>query len=119
MAMPVFVIVKTISPAIATPKAIKGNAFLKGIPKTTAISEAVHPPVIGKGIATKATKAKSPYFFIFKECLCFVFEKSREKNLSDIETFSEKKDETGRNKKRIRKTGTRLPRTETKYAKKG
>ena len=53
MAIPALVRNETINPAAKIPNPIKGKAFLKGIPKTKAIREAVHPPVTGRGIATK------------------------------------------------------------------
>ena len=53
-----YVTVVIISPAISTPRAIIGNAFLGGISKSDAISAPVQPPVPGSGIATNS---KSPH----------------------------------------------------------
>lgn len=49
----------TNTPAIRTPKNIKGKAILKGILKRKAQIEPVQAPVKGKGMATKITKNSS------------------------------------------------------------
>ena len=45
----------TITPAISTPRKIDSNARLKLIPRTTAATEPVQAPVIGRGVATNNT----------------------------------------------------------------
>ena len=71
---------KTIIPAIATPKAIKGKAFKKGMLNKKAIKAPVHAPVSGKGIATKVARARAPYFSIFALCFFLILSKSQERN---------------------------------------
>ena len=64
--------IETIMPAIATPKKIKGIDFLGEIPKTKAANAPLHPPVIGRGIATKVTKAISSIVSNFFVCFDLV-----------------------------------------------
>jgi len=67
----------TITPAIKTPKTIKGRARLIGTPKTKAAKDPVQAPVKGKGIATRITKAKSRQRSNFFECFWRVLSKSQ------------------------------------------
>jgi hypothetical protein len=54
----------TIVPAISTPARTAGNVYRQRMPKTKATAQAVHAPVTGRGIATKGTSPKAPYFSI-------------------------------------------------------
>lgn len=112
--IPVWVAAKTIAPAIITPKLIKGKAILTGILNKKAIIDPVQPPVIGKGIATKAIKAGYPYFFILKLYRFLVLVKSQKKNFWQIPDLLESQLETGSKNKRRRTTGTKFPITEIK-----
>ena len=55
------VIRRTIMPAIMTPTAIAGKAFLQCMPNSQLKMVAVYTPVAGKGIATNNAKAREPY----------------------------------------------------------
>ena len=112
--MPVLIRASTISPAIKTPKNIKGNAFLKGTPNKKAAIEPVQAPVKGKGIATKLINAIAPYLFILLLVFLLVLSKTQEKNLAQILLFEESQFETGPKNKSKNTTGIILPKTEKK-----
>lgn len=112
MAMPPLVAKVTIVPAMNTPKAIEGKAFLNGILNKKEITEPVQAPVTGNGTATNKTNATDPYFLIKELWFLSVLLKNQEKNLSKMTKFLESHLEIGP-KKEIRKSaGTRLPKKE-------
>ena len=54
------VMAPTTNPAIKTPSKIRGKARRNGMPNKNAAMDPVQAPVIGNGIATKSTSARSP-----------------------------------------------------------
>lgn len=111
---PLKVKTETMLPAINTPIAIKGKATLNGIPKRKAASELVHPPVIGKGMAAKITRAFLPCFSIEGVMFFLVRWKSQSKNFWNIKKFFDKKWATGSKNNNNKTTGIRFPKYEIK-----
>jgi len=105
----------TIAPAIMTPKLIIVSAFLKGMPKTKATKHPVQLPVIGKGIATNKSKAKSLNLSTLILCFFLVLEKNQlEKRSKNLECLIKSPDTFSKKKKTII-AETIFPKTAQKY----
>ena len=59
--MPLRVSAVTMTPAMTTPSPMRGIARRAGMLKTQAAREPLQAPVIGSGMATTSTRARSPY----------------------------------------------------------
>ena len=86
------------------------------MPNKKATIVPVQAPVKGKGIATKLTKAISPYFSIPGLLFLLVLSKSQSKNLWKSLELSESHLETGPKNKSKNTIGTKFPKTEIKKA---
>jgi len=102
---------KTTTPAVNIPKQITIKERRTGRSKTKATKEAVHPPVIGKGMAVKKNKAQTPLLNTLSVCLFLVYLNNQLKI-----GFNNLNLETGSNKRKIKRTAVILPNTATKKA---
>lgn len=110
---------ETNKPAINTPMLINASARRKGMSNKYAASAPLHPPVIGKGIATKTIKASAPHLISASLSFFLVLANKKLKNRSKKENREIKKPETGLINNRTMATAEMLPPTDQKNALKG